>query len=198
MKCRSCFEEMLGEPGFIKIAQPRWIGPEYFTSPFKVLLLLSNPGAGNTPKKREANASFRKILSGYRDGEIDLREFLDFQRQLMQQWGSPPGRFLDFYVYGPGLRINELAIGNIAWCSEKDNNPSKMLSKCFQYHTKELINLLQPHVVILAGRKAQRFEADVKMTVPSPSIVRSLHHAHRGGKAKDHLEYARIKEALSR
>lgn len=121
MLCHKCFEQHLVEASFIDVAQPRWIGPNYFSAAMRVVVVGLNPGAGNTPEKRKANGPYRQALYDYRDGMMGLSELFAFQRQDIPQWGTPAGRFVRFYMDGMGLELDNIALANIAWCSAAKN-----------------------------------------------------------------------------
>ena len=197
MNCRRCFDEGVGRPAFIDLAQPRWIGPNYWSSEPKILLVLLNPGAGNTRSKREKNRALREIFLKYRDGKIGLLDLLCFQKEHMREWGTPPGRFLRFYVEGIRLDLKDMALSNIAWCAEAHNRyPAAMLNQCYDLYTKRLIAALQPRVVVLSGHGTHRFESQIKKVAPEITIITTLHYAHREGNKREALELEEVRSRL--
>ena len=124
----------------------------------------------------------------YRDGKTELLDLLRFQKKHMREWGTPPGRFLRFYVEGLGLDLDDMALSNIAWCAEADNRyPAAMLNQCYDLHTKRLIEVLQPKVVVLSGHATHRFENQIRDVAPEATTITTLHYAHREGKKREAL-----------
>jgi len=46
VRCNDCFENGRLQRSSIDLAQPRWIGPRYWSVRPRVLIVLMNPGAG--------------------------------------------------------------------------------------------------------------------------------------------------------
>jgi hypothetical protein len=139
-KCRECF--VVGEvtDPYIDVAQPTWVGPKYWDSPFRVTILMINPGqTDNTPRAK----TLLLQIHNFRDGEIKLRTILDKHFKGME------GRFADFYIKGLGLDWDTVAFANVAWCATKNNDyPRTMLDRCFERHTERLLEILRPNVVL--------------------------------------------------
>ena len=88
--CRECFEgNPRVEAPIIDVAQPRWIGSEYFRARPRIVFVPLNPGAGSRGTE-EGNRVARELLLRYRDGKAALDEVLTFQRDHMKSWGKPP------------------------------------------------------------------------------------------------------------
>jgi hypothetical protein len=100
MKCRRCFDKKLGQKAFIDVAQPRWIGPRYFANDLKVMVVLLNPGAGNSPEKTKANEEFLNILYEYRDEKVGIQSYLIFKENIFLSGEHPRGACGDFTVAG--------------------------------------------------------------------------------------------------
>ena len=47
VSCRSCFSDFNLFPADVDIAQPRWVGPQYWQSHKKLVVIMLNPGSGN-------------------------------------------------------------------------------------------------------------------------------------------------------
>ncbi|MCF8112014.1 MAG: hypothetical protein K9J85_11060 [Desulfobacteraceae bacterium] len=197
MKCRKCFSDGIAERAYVDVAQPRWIGPGYFDAAVRVLVVSLNPGAGNTPEKQFSHIPFRKILYEYRDGRKTLPELFEFQRQYIPQWGSPPGRFVGFYMDGMGLDLDKVALTNVAWCADAKNKwPAKMLRQCFQLQTGSLIAALDPDITILSGSGTHRFRPELERLVPACKIITTLHYAHRKGRDLEDKELRRVRKEI--
>jgi hypothetical protein len=189
-KCRVCFTP-LGDvvAPDIDIAQPMWVGPKYWTSNFRVTILMCNPGQGS--QHGEWAKEVRAEIRAFRDGTTDLRSLWDFQRDAMD-WSK-------FYIEGLHLNRDEVAFANVAWCATKGNcYPDSMLQRCFRDHTGPLLRLLRPNVVIAAGRKAQAFAQGVREMLPKANVINTLHHAHREGRAVTQRELAQVRSELAK
>jgi uracil-DNA glycosylase len=197
MNCRSCFENGISVTANIDIAQPRLIGKNYFSATPRIMVIALNPGAGNSAEKRKANKAFSQYLYSYRDGTKTLAELFSFQAEYMQQWGTPPGRYLRFYCDGIGLTLNDIAMANIAWCADANNTyPPPMLNDCFRRHTEPLIRLLEPEIIILSGSSTHSFAGKINQALPSCSVITTLHYAHRKGKNVEEQEFQIVRDQI--
>jgi hypothetical protein len=177
--CRACFQGTELEPARIDIAQPRWIGSEYWQTAPRIVLLLLNPGSGATYSLDAHRACLERLIA-FRDGHTGLQPVFEQQRVELPDWGKPPGKFASFYLSGRGLRLDDIAFANVAWCATKgDNYPQHMLDRCFLWHTGPLLKLLDPDLVLLSGGKAQGFIREIKALLPTAHIESILHYAHR-------------------
>lgn len=198
MLCRVCFDQHWAEPALIDVAQPRLIAPAYFSAAVAVMVVSLNPGAGNTPEKREDNRLFRQVLHDYKEGRKGLRDLFAFQRQSIPQWGWPRGRFVRFYIDGMGLTLDEIALANIGWCADGRNKwPKRMLSHCFQHHTRSLLQIVCPKVVILSGSGTHHYATEIQRVLPNCSVVQTLHYAHRKGREKERAELLRVRNQIA-
>ncbi|HNQ78845.1 MAG TPA: hypothetical protein PLA03_01265 [Acidobacteriota bacterium] len=175
---------------FMDVAQPRWVGPKYWGSPCRVVVLMLNPGQG---KKKELPVESKKRLHNFRDGTASLDDIFMRQKEGMKQWGWPKGRFLDYYCGKLGLDLDEIAFANVAWCATEGNNyPRKMLDRCFNKHTARLFEILEPRAVLACGTKTRRYAAGLT----DITVIKLLHHAHRKGNEAEEKEIERVKEEL--
>ncbi len=196
VQCSACFEGH-GEiqRSGIDIAQPRWIGPGYGSAVPRVLILAINPGAGEKRTDHAAaDGPFTRLLKGYRNHQTSIDAVFDHQRRDMQNWG----RLIPFYIGRFGLKLDNIAMANIAWCGTKgDSYPSWMLSNCFQKHTSHLLRILKPNLVLLAGGAAHRYFADVQQLLPTAKVEPVLHFAHRKGPAGEEDDVRRVRAAIT-
>ena len=169
MGCRKCFKRGYVQPAFINLPSPRWIGPDYWSSSQKILLLLVNPGAGNSRTARKGNEDLKKTLVDYKNGKVGLLQLLQDQKKRIEKWGVPPGRFCQFYIDGLGLKLETIAVANIASCSDALNkHPPEMLKLCFDLHTSKLIEAISPDVILLSGGSTHHFYPDIQSIRQKP------------------------------
>jgi hypothetical protein len=198
MDCTACF---VGESGLhlptIDLPQPRWVGPEYWTSSPRVLVVMLNPGQGDG-SQLEQNLRLKNLLHQYKQHQIGFSAVLNFQREHMHIWGRPQGRFLPFYTTSLELDLDAIGFINIALCATKENKyPRSMLSRCFEAHTAFIAHELQPNVVLLSGSGTHSFSGDFRRVLPHAELVPMLHFAHRGGGEIEVRELSRVRELLA-
>src|SRR5579859_7675497 len=196
IKCRLCFRELPLEAPTIDIAQPRWIGRTYWATRPRVLVLMLNPGSGESRTDR-ADKVTRSLIRRFSKRAGALRAVLDHLMRDAKGWGR--GRFKKFYSTDLGLVFESIAFANVAWCSTRGNAyPPQMLEQCFSRHTADLLRILDPQVVLLSGRGAKRFEARIAKLLPRAKIIPMLHFAHREGGAAWARESLRIRRQINR
>ena len=80
-KCRHCFT--LGEVAApaIDVAQPCWVGPKYSIQPFRVVVLMCNPGQSGAKNSLWAQ-EVRRALCEFRDGRAGLRTTMQDPRKM--------------------------------------------------------------------------------------------------------------------
>jgi hypothetical protein len=179
VKCRVCFDRFSVQSALVDLAQPRWVGPRYWSSSPRIVVVLVNPGAGDDWADAE-NQALRQLLGEFAKDRSRLCAVMNHQRRHFPNWGR--GRFWRFYVEGVGLEPDQFALVNIAWCATKGNKyPGTMLNECFTRHTKRLLEILSPELVILAGSAVQSFRLMIAQLLPACLLVDTLHYAHREG-----------------
>jgi hypothetical protein len=189
--CRWCFNNLNLTAPLIDIAQPRWVGQHYWKASPRVLVLMLNPGSGES-RTDDADMHFCDLIHAFADGSLHLDDVFQHQAQDMPNWGY--GRFDRFYVTGLGLHLPDVAFGNIAWCPTKGNNyPVKMLRHCFSMHTASLTRILKPNIVLLSGSSTHRFREDVRRELPHAQVIKMLHYAHRKGRDAEQRELDRVR-----
>lgn len=190
--CRVCFSKHGLRSAYVDLAQPRWVGPQYWSADPRIVILMLNPGEG---KLREENKFFRKILWQFKERQAKLCDVFNYQKADMPNWGR--GKFWAFYVEGLGLPIDEIAFANVAWCATKGNEyPRRMLQECFKRHTFGLLKFLKPHAVLLSGAPTHTFMSEVLTAAPNARMLPALHYAHREGTERNARELVRLAEDL--
>ena len=193
--CRVCFEMGEVEPPRtdIDVAQPRWVGDDYWLAQPKVAIVMLNPGSGKS-RTDKANKTGYDLIRAFRDCQGSLKDVLYHQAQDMPKWGKPPGRFASFYIDGLGLNLNSIAFVNVAWCATRGNcYPSTMLERCYERHTERLLEILNPDVVLLSGSDTHRFADRVKHLLPQVKVVPMFHYANRKSNDANERELIRVR-----
>jgi len=176
-RCNICFDGSSLERSSISVPQPRWIGQNYWDAKPRIVIVAKNPGAGNQ-RDGIADARFLQHIVEFRDGITDESPVFTHQRTDMENWSA----LNDFYMTGFGLKYDDIAFINIAWCAlarNGDVNGSGILDTCFRTFTKQLMMLLQPDVFILGGGDVHKFKAQIRRLFPHAKIEEVLHFAHR-------------------
>lgn len=194
VRCRVCFERLELQPAMIDIAQPRWVGPEYWNSKPRVAIVMLNPGSG-TFRSDGADEDFRSLLHQYANGAVSLDAVMEHQSRDMENWGR--GRFAGFFLNGAGFAKDDIALVNIAWCATAENlYPDRMLETCCTRYTIQLVGILSPDLVILSGNKTSEFEKTLQDVIPNARFHRTLHYAHRKGKAAEADALSDLRDAV--
>jgi len=189
LACRECFNQPKVEEPPFNIAQPRWVGQHYWDDARRLTILMINPGQG--PAEEETLALYRDV----RDGRRGIDEVLKHEHDSIPKWGQ--GKFAAFYLKGLGLGLDNIAFANVAWCATKNNSrPASMLNRCFEKHTKVLLQLLAPHILLVSGYDAKKYCKEVERVLPQLQIVPMAHYAHRKGKKFTKTEIGRVREVL--
>jgi hypothetical protein len=190
--CRVCFRGPLHlNPALIDVAQPRWIGEHYWDG-LRTVILLVNPGAGKGTHDH-VNQEFRRLILAYRSRQGTIAEVFEHQRREIPGWGQ----FQAFYLDGFGLTLPDIALANVAWCAEQDNNyPSGMLRECFRQHTDPLLRVLKPHLILLGSSDLAFFIDRIETACPGAQIVPVLHYSHRKGHAATRMEIERVRPII--
>jgi len=105
MRCNACFESGHIARSFIDIAQPRWIGSGYRLAKPRVLIMMTNPGAGEN-RRDDEDSKFGDALRRYSANQTDILPVFDHQFKDMANWN----KLLSFYVDGFGVDIQEIAL----------------------------------------------------------------------------------------
>jgi hypothetical protein len=167
--CDRCFPKTGVTRASVDLAQPRYVGPSYWTAIERRLFLMINPGAGNGSSSDQA---MRREIISYRMQELRLDQLFERQRQRISEWGR--GKFLAF-VQDMGSSLDDIALLNIAWCATRGNKyPSGMLQTCFAGHTRRALEALRPTMIIACGGPAQKFATSAGL-----SFVAVPHYAAR-------------------
>ncbi len=208
--CRACFADItcknksgeleLIQPSLINIAQPRWVGPHYWESTPRIVILMLNPGSGagrndakdeNSPDKRSLS-----LIQAFASGAGPLSAVFNHQANDMPNWGGE--RFVSFYLKGLNLELADVAFANVAWCATSNNcYPPAMLNRCFDKHTGALLRALAPNIVLLSGSGTQRFAHRLRNVVTGVETIPMFHYAHREGSGAETAELMRVKQLIS-
>ena len=157
--CDRCFSKFGVARASVDLAQPRYVGPKYWTATDRRLFLMINPGSGNGSSSDQA---MRRDIIFYRAQELGLEQLFQRQRQRISEWGR--GKFLAF-LEKMGSSLDDVALLNVAWCATQgDKYPSGMLLTCFNAHTRRTLAALSPTMIIACGGPAQKFATSAVST----------------------------------
>ena len=93
-------------------------------------------------------------------------------------WGWPPGKYLST-IEKHGVNIEDVALINIAQCPVPNNKYTKqMLSDCWKIHTKKLIAVLKPRLVVAQGKAVFGFLKNQDL-IENANLIKGNHHASR-------------------
>jgi hypothetical protein len=194
MGCRVCFERLPLQPAMIDLPQPRWVGPAYWRVNQRIAVVLVNPGSGEGYNEA-SDRKLLEILHRYKDGRVTLDDVFDHQAHDFANWGR--GRFARFFIDGLGLRLDKIAFANIAWCATAGNDyPKPMLNACFERHTRRLLEVLAPDVILLSGSRTSAFQHLIETALPRARVISMLHYAHRGSDEREQQEILRVRSIL--
>jgi hypothetical protein len=195
VKCRKCFAELSLFSADFDIAQPRWIGPEYWSSPKRIIVVMLNPGSGVFRADNGAAVTMATVKN-YSTGKASLNDVFSTQRVDMEYWGINR-RFLNYFEESLRLSINEIGFLNLAWCATKNNSyPPAMLESCFNLHGVAILRDLKPQFIIMCGSNVHGFSNKIAQVVPDCKLIPTLHYAHREGMARESIEAAKVIAAL--
>ena len=191
--CEDCFETNSNlYRALCDTPQPRWIGKRYFDASRRVVVVLINPGGGGSSANPALSQEADFFRQFYRTGNYDaVRSY--FKKQMDQG-----ARWWNWYRDVLGLKHDEIAQINVAWCPTRDNEyPPAMLRHCFAKHTASLLLCLNPDLVLLSGSATHRFASDVSKALPAARVLQTLHYAHRKSKVEEATEAERIRRLIA-
>ena len=198
MDCNDCALKGLANLIPNDIPQPRWVGPKFENEKIKILVLMLNPGSGAGYKIYQGQDNEHlQMLKKYKNRECSISEYLDSQIKDMENWGK--GKFIEFYRDEDHLNLdfNRISFANLAWCATSDNSyPMKMLKNCFCKHTKSLLSLLNPDVVLLSGTRVWKFGKYLRNINPKIQIIQTFHYANRKSKESIVEHTSAVKDEL--
>lgn len=161
--CEACFDGSLSvDHSNVTGGQPRWIGEDYWQANKRVLFILVNPGSGvKTPPDR-----WHPMLAQLSDPQDERRvaawhEAQQINDEYMPVWG----KWEDLYFEATGLasRKDQVAFLNVALCGAyppgktKNKVSGKSLTRCYEKHSRSLLEILAPDICILSGSAVTGF-----------------------------------------
>jgi len=181
-KCNSCFENFKIARGKVRKAQPRWIGNNYFSADRRICVIAINPGNVGTKfkdAKKKAASQFDKTIKNFGKGQSSWKDVMNFIDTDMKNWGE--GRYKKFYFDLMNLPIDEVAMINMMLCSatefgkQKNYYNENTLRNCFNKHTRELIQALNPDVCILSGTILHKYSKFIREFLPHCKFKKTYH-----------------------
>ena len=108
---------------------------------------------------------------------------------------------LQGYIDESDLEKDKIAFANIAWCAawcETGGNqyPSEMLNTCYDKHTKKLLKIIKPDIIILSGSATHRFCSEIHKVIPASNVITTFHYANRESDIDVQTEQARVKKQI--
>jgi hypothetical protein len=198
VKCNDCFAcagSKLTRADPVDVPQPRPIGPRYWTASPRIVVLLLNPAQGDR-RQEAADWRFAALLHAYRDGAGTLQAVFEHQWRVMPTWAGVQRMYLNGY----GLRLDETAWLNVAWCATLGNEypKSAMLDRCFLKHTLPLLRDLAPEIVLVGGSGTHSYKRAIRSALPNVHLELTLHPSHRPvDQSREVVEVARIRRLLA-
>lgn len=102
-------------------------------------------------------------------------------------WGWPPGKYSKT-IEKHGVNIDKVALINLAQCPvPKDKYTKQHFSNCWQLHTKRLLEILKPKLIVAQGKASLNFlqKQDLESGI---ALVEGNHHASRqSNEVKNHI-----------
>ena len=212
-KCEDCFESgelSRGSDSIIKHAQPRWIGPDYFTSDKRYCVVLINPGKvgqhSSNYVAREKEKNFQEVLVDLRDGRYRWHDISILFCDSMSHWKGSVWKkgytkktklnFAWWYFGELGIPIRNSAIVNILLCYTEPKpavftkkQKEDFFDNCYKRHTRNLLQQLNPtHLFLNKTLVSDRLFDQLQEDLPSVSeknVNVIYHYAHKPSSAKD-------------
>ena len=200
LRCRFCNLSKGHRPQF------RPIGKLYRSG--GVVFVQINPGyIGGTTKSeilskyklpRNMNLALRKLekTKYLQDVQKDFLEqpsaktwdFLctEYFKVIREIWGWPAGRYVQT-IEKHGVKLDSIAIVNLAQCPvQNDNYNRKLLNRCCEKRTFELLNILRPRIIVAQSKTVFDYLKATYKT--NATVLQGVHHASRASsEAKERL-----------
>ena len=208
MKCNKC------SLNSHYIPQIRWIGKKYEEK--RILFVQLNPGAiGNLEdweiedkykkqpwrikfykEKKELATKLFEVQEIFKnDSTIEHWEKLQITlMNAMHKWGNSKYKstYIDV-IERHGIKIDEIAISNIALCPTPSNKYQKYLTPCWESWTKDyILNILKPKLVVAQGRRVFSF-LNKRLNWGDFDILLGVHHSHY---YKENPQFAKVKRRI--
>jgi hypothetical protein len=132
------------------VAFPPWIGRRYSDVAPRVTVMMLNPGHKPAPHK----LTRRDLGHQLRNGDITYDLYNSSLARLVPEWGfGGVVRWLEAIELEP----ERICFLNMALCAvANDDYFPELFETCFKRHTRDLLAVLKPHVVLLCGKKQLR------------------------------------------
>lgn len=192
VSCSSCFTDGRLSRAGIGMAQPFSIGAKY--RPGGVAVVGINPGGAKDGGYKEARKQALDRFAGGDDSA--LTAYWEALATDVERFWNP--KYLA-RLRRLELPLDSLAVGNIALCATAHNKyPKSMLQNCWSRHSSQMIETLNPAIVILMGGESVMREFKTKMGIRNPKhlVIRMAHFAHREGNAFEEKECEKVRKLL--
>jgi hypothetical protein len=72
-----------------------------------------------------------------------------------------------------------------------------MLARCFDLHTRRLLEILSPDVILLSGSRAGSFRPAIQAALSRATVISTPHYAHRRSRHEEQQDILRARSILS-
>jgi hypothetical protein len=172
--------------------QPGYVGPRFFASVKRVVMVGQNPGEGRDPASVEMDRKYRAKLEAFRRGDAGFEELNRLIASHMLSWRVFEGKGI-FSESGAGrmslldddVRPSIEDVGYVNYFPFKISADDSPLDSPFQRrvwatYVGRLLELLAPVVIVPMGARAGRVvEAELRGSVGSPKVIRVWHPSAR-------------------
>ncbi len=132
--------------------------------------------------KDPSTQSWKLLNTGYRNA-------------IVQVWGWPPGKYSKT-IEKHGIKIDEIAVINLAQCPvPMDKYSQQKFSNCWQLHTKRLLRILKPKLIVAQGKACLNFLQDQNLD-NNVTLVEGNHHASRQSNEVKNQIYNNVKTVI--
>lgn len=173
--------------------QPGYVGPRYFTSANRILLVGQNPGEGRAAASVEMDRDYSAALEAFAEGEIGFEELNGRVAPYMLRWSVFKGKGIfgesdagRISLLDDDVRPSIEAVAYLNFFPYKTSGNEKPPSSFFQQrvwktYIRPLVELLAPALIIPMGVSWFKgtVEAELRATAGSAEVIPVLHPADR-------------------
>lgn len=169
--------------------QPGYVGPRYFASEPRIVLMGQNPGEGSDPASVEMNLEYRAKLEAFACGDIGFEDLNCLIASHILRWSvfNDKGIFREsgaarMFLLDDGVRPSIQEVGYVNYFPFKTSaNRPPLRASTFRVHAwrtyvGRLLELLEPTVIVPMGAWCSRsVEAELRSLAGSPEVIPVWH-----------------------